>query len=30
VLYAIELNAGAAERLGIEAGDVLVFDETRP
>jgi uncharacterized membrane protein (UPF0127 family) len=30
VLYAIELNAGAAERHGIEVGDVLVFDETRP
>lgn len=27
VLYAIELNAGAAARLGIAVGDVLVFDE---
>jgi uncharacterized membrane protein (UPF0127 family) len=26
-LYAIELNAGAAARLGIGVGDVLAFDE---
>lgn len=25
-LYAIELNAGSAERLGIDTGDVLAFE----
>jgi uncharacterized membrane protein (UPF0127 family) len=30
VLYALELNAGTAARLGIESGDTLQFDVTEP